>query len=289
MSGNTTNLIAFNYFGGKFSWLHNLYQYFPNQYDHLVDLFAGSYVVSLNAPGNIIRTANDINDNVTNFFEVLRDYPEVLVSKLKLTPVSVSEYNNSWEDTDCKIENARRFYVRVRQSFFGLGAQRKNKGWHMAVSGVNATGGETVSRWNNSLDKLIEVAYQLRSKFQITNYDAVELIDKTNKPKTFFYVDYPYDCETRNSKNDYKFEFSDEKKIELSEKLHQIDGLAMVSGYPGGITEELYKDWRQIRFPKKANHIKATLRKKDKKVEVQECIWINYDVSITRMSQPELF
>lgn len=73
MSFNKNKIIAFNYFGGKYTWLEHLYANFPTQFTHLVDLFAGSLSVSLNYPGNIIRTANEINQDITNFFEVLRD------------------------------------------------------------------------------------------------------------------------------------------------------------------------------------------------------------------------
>ena len=38
MSGNKDKLIAFNYFGGKFTWLEYLYKYFPDNFTHLVDL-----------------------------------------------------------------------------------------------------------------------------------------------------------------------------------------------------------------------------------------------------------
>ena len=37
MSGNKDKLIAFNYFGGKFTWLEYLYKYFPDNFTHLVD------------------------------------------------------------------------------------------------------------------------------------------------------------------------------------------------------------------------------------------------------------
>ena len=76
MSGNKNKLIAFNYFGGKFTFLEHLYRYFPekDKFTHLIDLFAGSMAVSLNYPGKIIKTANEINGDITNFFEVLRDY-----------------------------------------------------------------------------------------------------------------------------------------------------------------------------------------------------------------------
>lgn len=43
MSGNKNKLIAFNYFGGKFTWLEYLYENFPSEFTHMVDLFRGLY------------------------------------------------------------------------------------------------------------------------------------------------------------------------------------------------------------------------------------------------------
>lgn len=275
MSGNKSKIIAFNYFGGKFTWTDYLYKYFPAHFTHMVDLFAGSMAVSLNYPGNVVKTANEINSDITNFFEVLRDHEPELTRLLLLTPCSLLEYNNSWSTfqinyTEDKIERARRFYVRVRQSFFGLGAQRKNKGWHMAKKHVNASGGETVSRWNNAIEKLHEVAEVIRSNFQITNFDYSDAIDKIDFAECFFYADPPYLEEVRKSKNDYKFEFSREDHIQLSEKLHSIKGMAMVSGYDSELYNQLYSDWTKVKLPTKMNNIRSG--------EVTEVIWFNYSI-----------
>lgn len=269
MSGSSTKIIAYNYFGGKFTWLDYLYANFPIDFNHLVDVFGGSFCVSLNYRGRVIKTANEINEDITNFFEVLRNNESELIRLLLLTPCSRSEYNKCWHHSDDKIERARRFYVRVRQSFFGLGAQRKNKGWHMAKSQVNAMGGETVSKWNNAIVKLYNVADAIRSNYQITNYDFLECIDKIDFEKAFFYCDPPYPEETRASYNDYKFEFSTEKHIELSKKLHSIKGMAMVSSYNSKLYNELYHDWIKVELPIKKNNIRSS--------EVQEVIWMNYD------------
>lgn len=266
---NTT--IAFNYFGGKYTWLRYLYDCFPNDFTHLVDVFAGSMVVSLNYQGRVIKTANEINSDITNFFQVLRDNEGELIRLLLLTPCSLEEYNNSWTPSENNIEQARRFYVRVRQSFFGLGAQRQNKGWHMAKTQVNANRGETVSRWNNAIEKLYEVAEVIRSNFQITNLDYKDCIDKIDHKKAFFYLDPPYPKESRKSFNDYKFEFSDDDHRELSDKVHNIKGMAMVSSYDCDLMNELYSDWYVTRFPVKKNNIRSG--------EVQEVIWTNYDPS----------
>ena len=269
MSGNSKKMIAFNYFGGKFSWVEHLYANFPTNFTHLVDVFAGSMAVSLNYRGRCIRTVNEINADITNFFAVLRDHEADLTRLLLLTPCSEQEYLNCWEPSDDPIEQARRFYVRVRQSFFGLGAQRRNKGWHMAKTHVNAQGGETVSRWNNAIEKLHEVADEIRSGFQITNWDCLVCIDKIDFPGAFFYCDPPYTKRSRASYNDYRFEFPDEDHEALADKLHKIEGLAMVSGYDCSLMNALYRDWNKVKFPVKKNNIRSG--------EVQECIWMNYE------------
>ncbi len=271
MSGNSKTIIAYNYIGSKFTWVNELYQHFPGQFTHLVDLFAGSLVVSLNFKGKVVKTANEINSDITNFFQVLRDHQDELMRLLLLTPVSKTEFNNCWSYSSDNVENARRFYVRCRQSIYGLGAQSKSKGWHLAVTKNNSRGGETVSRWNNGIKKLYTVADAIRENFQITNYDYSECIDKTDFEGAFFYIDPPYPAETRNSQNDYKYEFSTEDHIRLSIRLHSIRGKAMISSYNSKLYSELYNDWRKVEFPIKNNNIRST--------RVKEVIWMNYDPS----------
>lgn len=268
MSGNTNKVIAFNYFGGKFTWLDYLYAEFPIEFKHLVDLFGGSFCVSLNYQGKVIRTANEVNNDITNFFRVLRDRENELIRALELTPCSLAEYNRCWVKSEDEIEQARRFYVRVRQSFFGLGAQRQNKGWHMAKTQVNCNGGETVSKWNNAIDKLPIVADTIRRNFQITPYDYKECIDKLDFLGAFFYCDPPYSKRSRSSYNDYKYEFTDADHHELANILNSIEGKAMVSGYDCSLMNTLYKDWRKVKLPIKKNNIRSS--------EVQEVIWMNY-------------
>ncbi len=268
MSGNNSKKIAFNYFGGKFTWLDNLYDNFPSDFIHFVDLFGGSFVVGINCPFKCIKTANELNKQVTDFFEVLRDNQTELIRLIELTPCSNEEYLRSWESTDNKIENARRFYVRVRQSFFGLGCQRKNKGWHMAKTQLNSSTGETVSKLNNSIPKLVEVAEVIRENFQITNFSYKDAIEKIDFPGAFFYADPPYRKESRKSFNDYLFEFTDEDHIELAGQLNSIQGKFMISSYDNDLYNELYKDCNKVVFPSKKNNIRSG--------EVTEVIWMNY-------------
>jgi DNA adenine methylase len=281
MSGNSKKIIAFNYFGGKFSWLEWLYAYFPNDFTHLAEIFGGSFAVSLNYNGKCIKTANEINSDVTNFFEVLRNNTEELVTQLELTPCSETNYNSCWPIQGSKMERARRFYVRVRQSFYGLGAQRENKSWHMAKTKVNAQVGETVSKWNNALPKLLEVARVIRANFQIIEMDAIKAIKRLDDINTFFYLDPPYLLETRGSKNDYRYEFSEDQYRSLAKVLYEIKVKAMISGYDHPLMFELFesKGWTKIEFPSKKNNIRSK--------QVFECIWINYSLSKTKSGKQE--
>lgn len=268
MSGNKSRVIALNYFGSKFSHLDSLYNNFPNDFIHLIDLFGGSFSVTLNFKGKQIITANEINGEITNFFEVLRNNMDELIYLLLLTPCSNKEFDNCWQQTDNKVEQARRFYVRHRQSFFNLSPQKKNKGWNIAKTTLNVQRGEMVSKWNNSIEKLIVVAELIRNNFQILNCDYQECIKKLDFEKAFFYADPPYLESVRKTSDDYEYEFTQEQHIKLSRDLHGIKGLAMISSYECELYNDLYADWRKIKLKSLKNNIRGQ--------PVQEVIWMNY-------------
>ena len=270
-------LIAFNYFGGKFTWVDSILPLFP-VHTHFVDVFCGSMAITLNKPLSAIDTANDINLEVVNFFRVLREQPDDLLGLLRLTPISRHEYNQSWQPhlgvegpgfplPLSDLERARRYYVRVRQSFYGLGAQRKNKGWHLTKTVSYSAGGDTVSKWRNALDKLYPVIDRLTS-IQLECQDFRALIPAMDFPGAFFYCDPPYPAECRTSSNDYQYEFTDQDHAELSQLLHSIQGKAMISSYDCALMRKLYPTWRKVIFPSKKNNIRSSV--------VQECVWMNY-------------
>ena len=274
MSGDSKKKIAFNYFGGKFTLADKLIRLFP-EHIHFVDVFMGSMAVTLNKPYSRIDTANDINGDVVNFFKVLREKPAELISDLLLTPIAREEFNASWHMNGCdELERARKFYVRIRQSFCGMGAQRKNKGWHMVKTKSRALLGETVSKWHRGIEKLYPVIDKL-IHIQIENKDFRLLIPSIDFEGAFFYCDPPYSKDVRSSFNDYKFEFSAIDHEDLADLLHSIKGLAMVSGYDGPTMQRLYGDWVKTEFPIKFNNIRST--------QVQECIWTNYQPATKQM------
>ncbi|WP_454880636.1 DNA adenine methylase [Sphingobacterium detergens] len=276
MSHNSSKTIAFNYFGGKYTWCDEIFPYIVDHV-HFNDVFCGSMAITLNKPFSQIDTANDINGDVVNFFRILRDRPRELVDLLLLTPCSREEYNNSWhiDSAMSDLEKARRFYVRVRQSFYGLGIQRQNKDWHATKTSSRSKFGETVNKWLNSIPKLLQVAEKLMH-IQLENKDFREYIPDMDFPKAFFYLDPPYHPECRKSVNDYAFDFTHEDHLQLAEVANNIQGYAMLSTYDTPTIREMYKDWYFVKFSPKKNNIRNT--------EVVECILMNYEPRRTALT-----
>jgi DNA adenine methylase len=272
MSGDSKKLIAINYFGSKFTFADEIISYFP-EHDHFIDVFAGSFAVILNKEYSKIDTANDINGDVTNFFSVLRDYRDELIQSLQLTPVSRDEFKTAWNilEDDDNIERARKFFIRARQSIYGLGSQHQNKGWIGVKSMSRTHHAYGVSKWLNSIEKLPEIAEKL-SKIQIECQDFSKIIKVLDYKNAFFYCDPPYPHESRSGNNDYKHELSDDRHMELSELLYDIHGKAMISSYECNLMHDLYesKGWQKIKLKTKRNNIRNQA--------VQEVIYINYPV-----------
>lgn len=69
-------LIAFGWYGGKYSHLHWLLPLLPHAH-HYCEPFGGSAAVLLNRPPSPVETYNDLDGEVLNSFRVLRDQTDL--------------------------------------------------------------------------------------------------------------------------------------------------------------------------------------------------------------------
>src|SRR5438046_8190266 len=81
-------MIAFGYYGGKFSHLDFILPHLPNHYTHYCEPFGGSGAILINRDPAVIETYNDLDSEVVNFFRCLRDKHEELIRAISLTPFS---------------------------------------------------------------------------------------------------------------------------------------------------------------------------------------------------------
>src|SRR5205085_1772704 len=163
-------LIAFGWYGGKFSHLDWLLPLLPKCH-HYCEPFAGSAAVLLNHDPAPVETYNDLDGEVTNFFRVLRDEPDELIHRIALTPFSREEFYRACElpspdVTD--VERARRFFVRARQVRTGLAQTASLGRWANCKNTSRAGMSGVVSRWLGSVESLPEIAERLL-RVQIEN------------------------------------------------------------------------------------------------------------------------
>ncbi len=261
------NLIS--YFGGKYPHLNWLLQQFPKGNFHFVDIMCGSANVALNVDYPLV-TINDLNDDVINLFEVLRNNHDEFLRQVYFTPFSRSELYriiDEFSDDFSSIERARRFFVRSQLGWGANGSQNNHKGAGFDYM-IQRYGFYRVDNWNVKLKRLAAIADKLRT-FQIEHKNAIELFDKVNKPGTIVYFDPPYLLRTRKSKKRYNREVGDDFHIKLSEKLKSANCLVAVSGYEDTLYDNLFKGFCKTIGPINRKNVKKEFRK--------ECLWSNYD------------
>src|SRR5438094_2840692 len=117
-SERRSKMIAFGYYGGKFSHLDFILPLLPTTYRHYCEPFGGSAAVLINRKPADVETYNDIDSEVANFFACLREDGEELIRHIGLTPFSREELVRAHRNERglTAIERGRRFFVRARQT-----------------------------------------------------------------------------------------------------------------------------------------------------------------------------
>lgn len=266
-------MIAFGWYGGKFSHLDFILPNLPDNAKHFCDVFGGSAAVIINREPAPVETYNDIDSELTNFFRVLRDHEtsDALIRAIGLTPFSREELVVACTPVEGlgSLERARRFFVRARQTRTGLAQTASEGRWAHCVLTSRAGMAGAVSRWLGSVEGLSEIVQRLQ-RIQIENVPALELIDRYDTADTLFYLDPPYVHESRGDASAYGDEMTDADHIELAERLHRLAGRAAISGYRSPLYDDLFSDWRRIDAdPKLCNSVRT---------ERQECLWVNYSI-----------
>ena len=225
----------------------------------------------INRSPSPIETYNDVDGEVVNFFEVLRDQPEEIIRAVGLTPFSRREFELAiHEPTDSltAVERARRFYICARQVRTGLAQTASVGRWAHCTLTSRAGMAGAVSRWLGAIDHLPDIAQRLL-RVQFENAPAIEVINRYDTKNTLFYCDPPYPHESRGDSKAYGYEMTDEAHRELAAVLRKCKGKVAVSSYHSPLNDEIFKAWGCIEAPEKLCHSVKTLRR--------EVLFVNYD------------
>jgi len=244
-----------NFYGSKWNLAEWIISYFP-EHDVFVDVFGGSAAITLKKQRSKREIINDIDDELVNLYQVVRDHGKELVRLCQLTPHSRTEYRRAHQKSEDKIEQARRTIVKC---YFGIGDSiaDSTNGFRNSSDSNTCVAKSWLSWWKclNQLTTRLEGV-------SIENLDWRDLVEKYDSPTTLFYFDPPYVKRTRNRRHEYRHEFKDHHHQDLLARIQRLQGFGILSGYES----EIYKD-----FPWKGITRHARVNGPETKTEV---LWI---------------
>lgn len=235
-------------------------EYIP-KHDVYLEPFAGSLAVLFNKQRSHIETVNDLDEEIVNFFRILRNRGEELEQLISLTPFSRREYESAYEFCGDELERARRFAVKCWMGF-GCGNRYRNG----FKSGQQTHSPNPAKAWSE-LPGTMKLATERLKGVQIENLPATELIKRYDTKDVFIYADPPYLNGTRKNYL-YNYEMSDEDHVELLDLLVEHSGKILLSGYDNDLYNNALHGWNKVQKNTRAEcGIKRT-----------ETLWMNYNV-----------
>jgi DNA adenine methylase len=168
------------------------------------------------------------------------------------------------------VENARRFFVLMRQARGGLGMSKvTSRAWAVSKR-VRRKMPEAVSKYLSALDGLPAVHERLR-EVTIEHLPALEVIEKYDDKDTFFYLDPSYLPETRHGMKaaTYGCEMTYEDHVALLDRILVVAGTVMISGYASQLYDDKLKGWRR-------EELVATAHVANSGQPRVEVVWMNY-------------
>lgn len=253
------------YYGGKWNIAEWVVSFMPEHEIYNEPFGGGS--VWLRKERSKTEYYNDINTDVVNFFEIVRDRGEELIEKLSYTIYSREDYVRSLGGSDDAMERARRFFVVANQSIKMGGTESIPSNWRR-VSPKTHEVNRVPSYFYNKVRNLHLITDRIQGTY-IENTDAIELIKFLDSDKTLHYVDPPYNMSSRVN---YHRDISLRYQIELLECLSNSKGKVILSGYDNKLYNAILLEWRK----EKKSSFGGGIRKDGIKEKKEECLWMNF-------------
>lgn len=261
----------FSYFGGKIGAAAGIARHFPPHRVYIEPFFGSGAVFFAKTPA-VHEIVNDVDRALVTFLRVLRDRPDDLLRVCELTPHARVEFDMADLDAPCEdLELARRFWVRVNQSFAKTAGRQT--GWSVATArsqAVPASIGGRLTRFHAVARRLMNTTIEC--------CNAADLVTRLATDDTVIYLDPPYVHETRRrgrsgtAAADYRCEMTNDEHRALGEVLRTTPATVFLSGYHSDLYEDLYGDWPRIEWNVLVHSSNAVTSDRGERVEV---LWSN--------------
>lgn len=183
------------------------------------EVFAGAAWVLFKKPESKVEIINDINRELVTLYRCVKHHLPALVEQFRWMLIARDEFDRFLKtpaDTLTDIQRAARFYYLSKNAF---GARVRGP-----TFGIAATGAPRLNLLRMEED--LSEAHLRLSRVFIESRPYQDVIERFDKPGTFFYIDPPYwGCE-----NDYgKNLFSREDFTTLATMLTKVKGKFILS------------------------------------------------------------
>jgi DNA adenine methylase len=255
------------YHGGKFRLAPWLMQFFPPHMVY-VEPFGGAASVLMQKPRSHGEVYNDLDGDMVNVFRVLQrqDLRECLAELLEVTPYAREEFELAWEQSDDPVERARRTFIRAEMGFGSAGATKGRTGFRIDTV---RNYGTAMTVWAKVPEKLAAFGQRLQGVL-IENRPAIRVLVDHDTPQTLFYADPPYLHETRVIEGGryYKHEMTNEGHAEFLKAICEVEGMAVVSGYPSDTYDAALRNWQRYETKSRIAARRGTAHR-------TEVVWLN--------------
>lgn len=264
------------YPGAKWSIARWIIDFFPKHHSYL-EPFLGSGGVFFTKDRSNIETINDLDGEIVNLFECIRNDPEKLAQQVYFTPYSRQVYDACFTEDppDDRFARAARLLAQSNMSH-GFRTNGRKVGWKNDVVGRERA--YAAKNWVELPGIILDTAERLRG-VQIECSPAAELIERFNSPDVLVYCDPPYVLSTRGGKQ-YRCEMTDNDHLQLLDVLKRHNGPVLISGYESPMYDSELRGWHKE---------KTTTTDQLSRVR-KETLWMNFEpaaqCSIWDMGQP---
>jgi len=287
--------------GGKHYLAKRIVALMPAHLHYVEPYFGGGAVLFAKNPEGVSEVANDIHQELINFWQVLQGSKSAnkFIRIAETIPFSQVQYElaEMHPSPQCHldIDAAVAFFVRCRQSRAGCMKDFATVTRHRTRRDMN----EQVSGWLTAVDGLPDVYRRLRRVLVFCD-DALKVIKQQDGSDTLFYCDPPYLKETRIAGNVYRHEMSEfahacllavlatpeakpnfggpwtpaQWKTLTTLYYQPLKGSFLLSGYQSKLYDDMAsaQGWRRVDFDLPNNAAGGKTKRR-----MTECVWMNYE------------
>ena len=272
------------WFGGKGHLAPKLIPLIPPHTKYIEAFGGGGSLLFAKEPIGF-ECYNDLDENLVNFFRVLREPAQFhkLLLLVTLTPYSRAEYVRAlktWDSCTDPVARAYNWYLVARWSFGG----RFGAGFGTVTNTIQKEMARTAATWLSTIDLLPEIHARFM-RVQVECQDWRKILERYNGEGTFVYLDPPYIADTRKY-GGYVHELTNTDHEELVQRVLEYPQKVMLSGYDHPIYEPLAKaGWNRIDFQVSCHaagrvagsKLKGTGAAKELVPRI-ESVWRNYSI-----------